>query len=132
MDDEDDSYDGKFSPNFVIFQLQLQLHSFIYFLFSFFLLPIKTYSGKKILPFDKQIQTRMTMLMMIRGCRSTVSIGSICYLSMNSLFPLLSFLLYHSTSLFLVVPTPIYNIHRHKIRQQRKEEGIRGRKNCIS
>ena len=132
MDDKDDSYDGKFNPNFIIIQLQLQLHLFIYFLFSFFLLPIKTYSGGKILPFDKQIQKRMTIMMMICGCQSMVSIGSICYLSMNSLFPLLSFLLYYSTFLSLVVPTPIYNIHRHKICQQQKGGGIRGCKYCIS
>ena len=43
-DDEGNSYDGKFNPNFII--IQLQLHSFIYFLFFFFLLPIKRYSGK--------------------------------------------------------------------------------------
>ena len=97
-DDEGDSYDGKFNPNFII--IQLQLHSFIYFLFFFFLLPIKRYSGKKIRPFDKQIQTRMTMMMMICGCRSTVSIGSMCYLSMNSLFPPVSFFMILFLSFF--------------------------------
>ena len=40
------------------------------------------------------------MMMMIRGCRSTVSIGSMCYLSMNSLFPPVSFFMILFLSFF--------------------------------
>ena len=118
VDDKDDSYEGKFNPNFILNSSSTHLIFNI-----FFLSPTNKDDGIGDIyrnnnpALDKRFEQRvlmlllllllMMMIMMIHGCWMIVSIGSMFYLSMKSLFPPLSYF-HYSTSLFLYPLICIY------------------------